>query len=160
MIFFQGENVQRELIERIEYLPNICSELTRGDKGSILSLKLAVEFYQEFIKHFHPSSKSDNEQFLSILTYLIENGNTTVYQWRTGGHAPVSIERPALNYKFAEAAEVENQGEETGIILGLDDEDLITSIEGIEVKQTANQTDAIDFDTVTNDIDLFLIVFV
>lgn len=65
---------------------------------------------------------------------------------RTGGHAPISVERPALNYKFAEAAEVV----ETGIILGLDDEDLTTS----------TQTDVIDFDTVTNDIDLFLIVFV
>ena len=67
---------------------------------------------------------------------------------RTGGHAPISIERPALNYKFAEAAEVVNQDEETGIILGLDDEDLTTSTEGIEVKQTANQSDVIDFDTV------------
>jgi len=97
------------------------------------------------MKHFHPSSKSDNEQFLPILKYLIENGNTTVYQWRTGGHEPVSIERPPLNYKFAQAIEINN--EEPNIILGLDD-DLTTSTEGIEIKQTADQSNVIDFDTV------------
>jgi len=108
-----------------------------------------VEFYIEFMKHFHSSSKSDNEEFLPILKYLIENGNTTVYQWRTGGHLPVSIERPPLNYKFAEAVEVNEEEEEPNIILGLDDdEDLTTATEGIEVKQTANQSDSIDFDTV------------
>lgn len=101
------------------------------------------------MKHFHSTSKSDNEEFSSIIKYLIDNGNTTVYQWRTGGHTPVSIERPPLNYKFAEAVEVVNQEEEeeTNIILGLDD-DLTTSIEGIEIKQTADQSDVIDFDTV------------
>jgi hypothetical protein len=105
-----------------------------------------VEFYIEFMKHFHPSSKSDNEEVLPIIKYLIDNGNTTVYQWRTGGHLPLSVERPPLNYKFAETTEV-NEEEEPNIILGLDD-DLTTSIEGIEVKQTSNQTDTIDFDTV------------
>jgi hypothetical protein len=103
-----------------------------------------VEFYIEFLKHFHPSLTSDKEQFLPILKYLIENGNTTIYQWRTGGHTPVSVERPPLNYKFAESTEI---NEEENIILGLDD-DLITSTDGIEVKQTANQSDVIDFDTV------------
>ncbi|CAF3331453.1 unnamed protein product [Rotaria sp. Silwood2] len=140
----KGDNVQQELIQRIEYLPNICTELASGDQSSIPLLKPAVEFYIEFMKHFHPSSKSDNEEFLPIIKYLIENGNTTVYQWRTGGHIPVSIERPPLNYKFAETTETNE--EEPNIILGLDD-DLITSTQGIEVKQTADQSDVIDFDT-------------
>ncbi|CAF3533360.1 unnamed protein product, partial [Rotaria socialis] len=54
------------------------------------------------------------------------------------------IERLPLNYKFAETTEVTE--DEPNIILGLDD-DSTTSIEGIEVKQTADQTDVIDFDT-------------
>ena len=102
------------------------------------------------MEHFHSTSKSNNEEFLPILKYLIENGNTTVYQWRTGGHLPVSVERPPLNYKFAEAAEVNEEEEEPNIILGLDD-DITTSTDGIEVKQTANQSDVIDFDTVRID---------
>ncbi|CAF0975254.1 unnamed protein product [Rotaria magnacalcarata] len=140
----KGDNVQRELIQRIECLPSICTELASGDQCSIPSLKAAVEFYIDFMKHFHSSSKSDSEEFLSVIKYLIENGNTTVYQWRTGGHIPASIERLPLNYKFAETTEVTE--DEPNIILGLDD-DSTTSIEGIEVKQTANQTDVIDFDT-------------
>ncbi|CAF3801218.1 unnamed protein product [Adineta steineri] len=142
----KGDNVQRELIERIEYLPNICTELANGEKNSIPSLKSAVEFYLEFMKHFHSSLKSNDEEFLPIIKYLIDNGNTTVYQWRTNGHVPVSIERPPLNYKFAEAAEIDET--EPNIILGFDD-DLTTSTEGIEIKQAANQADVIDFDIET-----------
>lgn len=97
------------------------------------------------MKHFHSTSKLDNEEFLPVIKYLIENGNTTVYQWRTGGHVPVSIERPPLNYKFAETVEINE--EEPNIIFGLDD-DLSTSIEGIEVKQAVDQSNVIDFDTV------------
>ncbi|CAF1226820.1 unnamed protein product [Adineta ricciae] len=141
----KGENVQKELIQRIEYLPNICTELVNGETSLIGLLKPTVEFYIEFMKHFHSTTKSDNEEYLPILKYLIQYGNTTVYQWKTGGHAPVSIERPALNYKFAEAAEIDET--EPNIILGLDDDDnLATTIEGIEVKQTAEQSDVIDFD--------------
>jgi hypothetical protein len=83
------------------------------------------------MKHFHPS---DNQQFLPFLNYLIEYGNITVYQWRTGGHTLISIERPSLNYKFSEAVE-SNNDQEDNIILGLDDDDLTTSTDGIEVKQ-------------------------
>jgi hypothetical protein len=81
-----------EKLSSIEYSPNICTELANGDKSSIPSLKSAIEFYTEFMKHFHSSSKSDNEEFLPLIKYLIGNGNTTVYQWRTSGHVPVSVE--------------------------------------------------------------------
>ncbi|CAF1019709.1 unnamed protein product [Rotaria sordida] len=73
------DDVQREFIQPIEYLPNICTELANGDKSSILSLKFTIEFYTEFMKDFHSSSKSDNEQFLLLINYLIENRNTIVY---------------------------------------------------------------------------------
>lgn len=97
------------------------------------------------MKHYHTSSESDNAQYLPLIKYIIENGNTTVYQWRNNGHAPVSIERPPLNYKFAETTEIDE--EQPSIILGLDD-DLTTSVQGIEVKQSENQSDVIDFDIV------------
>jgi hypothetical protein len=59
-----GENVQRELIQRIEYLPNICTEFANGKDNSIPLLKSAFDFYKEFMKHFHSSSRSHNEEFL------------------------------------------------------------------------------------------------
>ncbi|UJR34301.1 hypothetical protein I4U23_021704 [Adineta vaga] len=140
----KGDHVQKELIQRIELLPNICNELANDETSLIQLLKSTVEFYLEFMKHFHSTTKSSNEEYLPILNYLIQYGNTTVYQWKTGGHIPVSIERPALNYKFAETTE--SNDVESNLILGLDDEDLTTSIQGIEVKQTVEQSDVIDFD--------------
>ncbi|CAF4401681.1 unnamed protein product, partial [Rotaria magnacalcarata] len=47
----------------------------------------------EFMKYFHTFSKSDNEEVLPLIKYLIENENTTVYQYRIGGHVLVSIDR-------------------------------------------------------------------
>ncbi|CAF4483727.1 unnamed protein product [Rotaria sp. Silwood2] len=139
----KGDNVQLELIQRIEYLPNICKQLASRDKSFIPLLEPALEFYIEFMKYFHSSSKFNHEEFSPLIKYLIENGNTTVYQYRTDGDVPVNVEQPPLNYKFTKAVEVNEQ--ESNTILGLDD-DLTTSTNGIEVKQTANQTDVIDFD--------------
>ncbi|CAF1400518.1 unnamed protein product, partial [Rotaria socialis] len=45
------------------------------------------------MKYFHTFSKSDNEEVLPLIKYLIENENTTVYQYRIGGHVLVSIDR-------------------------------------------------------------------
>lgn len=112
----------------------------------ISSLKSSVEFYVEFLKHFH-STKNENEDNLSLLKYLIDFGNTTVYQWKTGGHAPVQIERPALNYQLT----LRNQDEETNLDLDLDennDLDMNATIEGIEIKQTSDQTENLDLDLV------------
>ena len=145
--------MNNELIERIEHLADICHELANGNNDhSISQLKPAVQFYTEFLKYFHLSSSTNKEDYLSMIQYLIEQGNTTVYQWRTGGNPPVSVERPALNYKFAETIQInetDNQ-DQTNIILDLDDDqvDLTASIEGIEIKQTSEQTDTIDFGTV------------
>ncbi|CAF4227444.1 unnamed protein product [Rotaria magnacalcarata] len=86
----------------------------------------------EFMKHFHTFPKSHNEEFLPLIKYLIENKNTTVYQYRIGGHVLVSIDRIPVNYKFAEAFETAK---------------LTASTDGVEVKQTVNQSDVIDFDT-------------
>ena len=46
---------QRKLMQRIEYLRNIWRELANGNNSSISLLKSAVEFYIEFMKHFHLS---------------------------------------------------------------------------------------------------------
>ncbi|CAF4191066.1 unnamed protein product, partial [Rotaria magnacalcarata] len=38
-----GGNVQRELIQRIEYSSNKCTKLARGQENSILLLKSALD---------------------------------------------------------------------------------------------------------------------
>lgn len=152
LLTIQGNHVQSELIDRIEHLPELCKELVDPNQtSSIISLKPALQFYTDFIKYFHSASATNDEDFLPVTRYLIENGNTTVYRWRTG-RSPVSVERPSFNYKFAETIktdETHNQDQEN-LILGLDDidDDLTKSIQDIEVKQTSDQTDTIDFGSV------------
>lgn len=147
--FVQGEDVQRELIERIEHLGDLCNELTIGDQALIVLLKPAIEFYLQSLEHFHRSSIVTNEEDLPVIKYLLANGNTSVYQWRTGGQRPVSLERPAFNYQSIE------KDNEEDLVLDLDlsdgqnvNTDLIESIEGIEIKQTSDQQENIDFETV------------
>jgi len=114
-------------------------------------LKSAVEFYNEFIKHFYADK---TEESLSILKYLAEHGNTIVYQWKTGGHLPISVERPALNYKFAQAIQTikQEETEQTDVIVGLDDDHLISTSDDIQLD---TQNDVIDFDVVRWQIRLY-----
>lgn len=147
----QGQNIEKELIERIENLPQICDQFINGNDQFINILKETSIFYRQFLEHFHSNSKE--EEYLPILTYLIKHGNTTVYQWRNNGHQPSSIERPTLNYKFAQFIQMNNQNliegkeeEEEKLILDLD-QDFIPSIQGIQIKQTSDQSETIDFDT-------------
>ena len=120
--------------------------MINGKDSLISSLKSSIEFYLEFLKYFH-STKSEHEDHLSLLKHLIDFGNTTVYQWKTGGHQPVQIERPSFNYRLA----LKNIDEETNLNLDLDepnDLNLTGSIEGIEIKQTSDQTEHLDLDLV------------
>ncbi|CAF2987386.1 unnamed protein product [Rotaria sp. Silwood2] len=104
---------------------------------------------RELIQHtkYLPMKYIYRIKFLPLIKYLIESRNTTVYQWRTRGHVSASVKRPPLNYKFIDAAEVNE--EEPNIILRLDDDLTTTMTEGIAVKQTVNQTDVVDFDAET-----------
>ncbi|CAF1555851.1 unnamed protein product, partial [Didymodactylos carnosus] len=137
----KGESVEAELNERIEYLPILCNELVT-EKLNLL--KQVLNFYEEFVVYFHQRKDSD---LLSILKYLVYNGNLTVYEWRTG-HAPTTIERPIQNYKTINAKN-ENE-DETNQIIGLDDDNNLT-IESIEIEQEKSPIkiveDSIDLDT-------------
>ena len=117
----------------------------------IVLLKPAIDFYLQSLEHFHRSSTVSNEEDLPVMKYLLANGNTSVYQWRTGGQRPVSLERPTFNYQSIE------KDNEEDLVLDLDldlsdgqniNTDLIESIEGIEIKQTSDQQETIDFETV------------
>ncbi|CAF4506944.1 unnamed protein product, partial [Rotaria magnacalcarata] len=88
---------------------------------NVASWTLDPRIVEKFMKHFHTFPKSHNEEFLPLIKYLIENKNTTVYQYRIGGHVLVSIDRIPVNYKFAEAFETAK---------------LTASTDGVEVKQT------------------------
>ncbi|CAF1623098.1 unnamed protein product, partial [Didymodactylos carnosus] len=91
---------------------------------------------------------TDND-LLSVLKYLVNNGNSTVFQWRTN-RVPTNIERPVQNYKSM--IDKNETDDENNQIVGLDD-DIDLTVENIELKQDEQEPgaikvieDTIDFD--------------
>jgi len=126
----KGVNLKDEFIARIKELPKFYEEIV----NALPKLRKAIEYYLEF---------SANPEFLPLVKHILEYGNTTVYQWKSGGQKPNSILRPSFNYKLAEST---IDSCESNQILGLDD-DITTSTDGIQVEQSSVIQDTIDFDT-------------
>lgn len=82
-----GKYIKKELINLVDELPEIYSRLVEKIKLT----KPALELYKEFNKF--QVGNSDISQLVPNLNFLIENGNTTVYEYKYG-QKPVSIEIP------------------------------------------------------------------
>ena len=82
-----GKHIKSELIKLVDELPEIYSRLAEKIKLT----KPALELYKEFNKF--QVGKADILQLVPNLNYLIENGNSTVYEYKYG-RKPVSIETP------------------------------------------------------------------
>ncbi|KAJ8929294.1 hypothetical protein NQ314_018049 [Rhamnusium bicolor] len=80
-----GKNIKNELLELLKELPHIYTLTSE----KIKNVKLAIELYSEFNKFL--SGKGADSEVLSILKYLVENGNTTTYEY-IYGEKPVKIE--------------------------------------------------------------------
>jgi hypothetical protein len=80
-----GKNIKNELLQLLDELPTIYD--IAAEKIKIV--KLAIELYQEFNKFL--SGKEIATEVLPLLKYVVENGNTTTYQY-TYGEKPLTIE--------------------------------------------------------------------
>ncbi|TRY86550.1 hypothetical protein DNTS_002572 [Danionella cerebrum] len=80
----KAQQLQQELSRREMECQNEC-----GKKAA--SLKEAIEFYAVFTKFVSDWS----EEVLLMLRYVQSNGNTTVYEWKTG-NVPTVVERPVM----------------------------------------------------------------
>ncbi|XP_068623896.1 CDK5 regulatory subunit-associated protein 3 [Battus philenor] len=79
-----GDKIKKELVKRLQELPDIYHTIGK----SLKPLLPAIELYSAFTKYII----GDNApKVLPLLQYLVENGNTTVYEW-TYGEPPLSIE--------------------------------------------------------------------
>lgn len=78
-----GTNVEQELLEKSRNLSNLTNDVANHAK----SLLSEVEQFSDFVGTLHEQNPRD---LLKMLRYVIEHGNTTVYEWKTG-HAPDSI---------------------------------------------------------------------
>lgn len=82
----EGENISKEL----KALPNQLGDIYDSICKKCFKLENAIEFYSSYVEYFFQRSPSDS---LSILDFLVKNGNTFVYQWRTGVE-PKQVEKP------------------------------------------------------------------
>lgn len=80
----EGVNVVQELTEKSKNLSNVMDEMVNLSR----ELKESLQFYREVASS---KSKLNATDLASMLHYIIEKGNTTVYEWKNG-HQPESIE--------------------------------------------------------------------
>lgn len=97
-IGIEGVNIKKELTELLSSLPKMYKDVAHQMK----QLKDACALYQSFVGQM--ISSSCGETCLPVLQYIIEHGNTTVYEWRYG-EPPLRIEEPPLLIETEEAAE-------------------------------------------------------
>ncbi|XP_066147932.1 CDK5 regulatory subunit-associated protein 3 [Euwallacea fornicatus] len=81
----KGVDIKKELLELLKELPNIYTETAE----KIKIVKPAIELYIAFNKFL--SGQDIDFQILSTLTFLINNGNTTSYEFMYG-EKPLKIE--------------------------------------------------------------------
>lgn len=80
----KGKNIKNELLTLLDELPEIYNSI--ADEVKIV--QKAIVLYGEFIKYL---SGKDTEEGLTMLKYLISNGNTTTYEY-IHGQKPLKIE--------------------------------------------------------------------
>lgn len=80
----KGNNVGQELDEQFKGLVKVMDQIVEFSKD----LKPATEHYRDFASS---SSKCDVNKVVPLLNYVIDSGNTTVYQFKNG-EAPSRVE--------------------------------------------------------------------
>ncbi|KAI0223584.1 CDK5 regulatory subunit-associated protein 3 [Lamellibrachia satsuma] len=87
----EGKAIQRELLLLVKDLPSTYERIA----VSTQSLHGAVKYYETFVA-FVLGSKDLAVGCVPMVHYIITNGNTTAYQWRTN-KVPSRVEEPLLD---------------------------------------------------------------
>lgn len=96
-----GVNVIQELQEKSKSLGSVMEEIAQ----LAVELKPIFEHYRDCAKL---TSKKEASEFLTMLEYVLEHGNTTVYEWKYG-EKPSSIElvEPTISVETPNPSEIE-----------------------------------------------------
>lgn len=70
-------------------------DLYKSAAASVKNLKPATELYEAFVEF----TGKKVENYFAMISYVMENGNTTTYEWKYG-EKPKEIIEPDLNIKF------------------------------------------------------------
>ncbi|GBP65621.1 CDK5 regulatory subunit-associated protein 3 [Eumeta japonica] len=90
----QGDKIKKELVERLKELPEIYDKIG----SSLKPLTPAIDLYGAFLKYMMGDKAPE---VFPILRYVIERGNTTVYEW-TYGEPPLSVELDPIHIEIEE----------------------------------------------------------
>lgn len=103
----EGVIIVQELTEKSKNLSNVMEEVANLSEG----LKNGLEYYREVASS---TSKQGVETIASMLHYVIEKGNTTVYEWKNG-YPPENIEvveKATSTSANSNSSEIEMVGDE------------------------------------------------
>ncbi|TGZ37222.1 CDK5 regulatory subunit-associated protein 3 [Temnothorax longispinosus] len=101
--------VRRELMDKVKELSEVYQKVAEKTK----SLDKVVEFYSAFVE-FTFGQQYDST-CVSIIKYVIEKGNTTMFEY-TYGEVPASIIEPPLNIKADEDESTGRSSLDTNVI--------------------------------------------
>lgn len=82
-----GKQIKNELSNILEELPEIYEKVGQNFK----TIKTAIDVFAAFVEFNSVKDKSNN--CLSLIKYIVENGNTSCYEW-TYGEKPIALELP------------------------------------------------------------------
>lgn len=75
----EGKKIKTELAALVQDLPAQFHQISEAAS----KLSKSVQYYDEFVD-FVTKRSEEKRDSLPMLKYIMENGNTTTYQWRTG----------------------------------------------------------------------------
>lgn len=115
-----GDNVRKELVELSKELPSILAEISKQTQ----SVDDACKYYSAFIKFVIQKDNIEEADVLPLLKFVIQNGNMTVYQWKTG-EAPSEIVETVQKVDMETMAQISagDDGDVEEIDWGMDDTD-------------------------------------
>lgn len=123
-----GNKVKRELMERVNQLPEIYDRIA----GHMMIVKPAIKYYSAFTQHIY-----ENDNPVSLLKYVSERGNTTTFEWLYG-ETPTSIQPPPPVVTYEEDEESKEEtidwGTEDNVNYDIDYE-ITLEESGIEVEK-------------------------
>lgn len=96
----EGKKIKTELAALVQDLPSQFHQISEAAS----KLSKSVQYYDEFVDFITKRSEEKRDS-MPMLKYILENGNTTTYQWRTG-QKPEVIEEAKVFIDTSEENEV------------------------------------------------------
>lgn len=109
----QGDRIKKELVDRLQELPQIYDKVGK----SLKPLLPGIELYSAFTKYILGDKASE---ILPLLQYVVEHGNTTVYEW-SYGEPPLSVEPDPMHIELDDEQAAGDQidfGEDAAVDFG------------------------------------------